>query len=34
VDSIGSRPGEPRAPEAGVWFDFQIKMLAKNAKME
>mmetsp|Transcript_68157 Transcript_68157/g.192569 ORF Transcript_68157/g.192569 Transcript_68157/m.192569 type:complete len:539 (-) Transcript_68157:230-1846(-) len=32
-DSIGSASGEPRAPEAGVWFDYQIKQLAANAKM-
>jgi cellulose 1,4-beta-cellobiosidase len=24
VDSIGSRDGEPRAPEAGKWFDYQV----------
>jgi len=30
-DSIGSRVGEPRAPEAGVWFDYAAKMLASNA---
>eukprot|EP00035_Acanthoeca_spectabilis_P008575 m.155713 g.155713 ORF g.155713 m.155713 type:complete len:104 (+) comp14416_c1_seq2:1238-1549(+) len=23
-DSIGSRSGEPRAPVAGLWFDFQV----------
>jgi len=33
TDSIGSRPGEPRAPEAGQWFDYQIKQLAANAHM-
>lgn len=22
---MGSDPGEPRAPEAGQWFDYQIK---------
>jgi cellulose 1,4-beta-cellobiosidase len=33
VDSIGSIGGEPRAPEAGAWFDYQIKMLAKNANL-
>jgi len=33
VDSIGSRPGEPRAPEAGGWFLYQIQMLAKNANL-
>jgi len=31
VDSIGSRAGEPRAPQAGNWFDYQIKQLAVNA---
>merc|ERR1719208_81589 len=30
-DSIGSRPGEPRAPEAGGWFDYQVKQLAQFA---
>jgi len=33
-DSLGSATGEPRAPEAGAWFDYQIKMLAKNAHMQ
>jgi len=33
ADSIGSRAGEPRAPEAGQWFDYQVKMLAANAHM-
>jgi len=32
-DSIGSQSGEPRAPEAGNWFDYQIKQLAANAHM-
>lgn len=32
-DSIGSKNGEPRAPEAGLWFDYQIKDLAKNADL-
>jgi hypothetical protein len=31
VDSIGSRGGEPRAPEAGRWFDYEVQMLAQNA---
>eukprot|EP00054_Salpingoeca_dolichothecata_P036528 m.7764 g.7764 ORF g.7764 m.7764 type:complete len:499 (-) comp6799_c0_seq1:77-1573(-) len=31
-DSIGSRAGEPRAPEAGKWFDYMVKMLAANRK--
>merc|ERR1719414_472615 len=30
-DSIGSRSGEPRAPEAGGWFDYQVKQLAEFA---
>lgn len=30
-DSIGSQSGEPRAPEAGLWFDYQVRQLAKNA---
>jgi len=30
-DSIGSRSGEPRSPEAGKWFDYQVKILAENA---
>jgi len=33
ADSIGSGPGEPRAPEAGLWFDYQIKQLAANAQL-
>ena len=31
VDSIGSEADEPEAPEAGAWFDYQIKQLADNA---
>lgn len=34
IDSIGTKDGEPRAPEAGGWFEYQIQMLASNAKME
>jgi cellulose 1,4-beta-cellobiosidase len=30
-DSIGSQSGEPRAPVAGNWFDYQVKQLATNA---
>jgi len=30
-DSIGSGANEPRAPEAGQWFDYQVKQLAANA---
>jgi len=33
VDSIGSDAGEPRAPQAGTWFDYQIKQLAANANL-
>jgi len=32
-DSIGSQSGEPRAPVAGNWFDYQVQQLAKNAKL-
>jgi len=32
-DSIGTLPSEPRAPEAGQWFDYQIKHLAANANL-
>ena len=31
VDSIGSINTEPRVPEAGKWFDYHVKMLARNA---
>ena len=30
ADSIGSWSGEPAAPEAGKWFDYQVKQLADN----
>lgn len=30
-DSIGSRAGEPFAPVAGSWFDYNVQMLATNA---
>lgn len=30
VDAIGSRAGEPRAPEAGEWFDYSIKLLVAD----
>jgi len=33
ADSIGSQSGEPRAPVAGLWFDYEIKQLASNAHM-
>ena len=32
-DSLGSWPGEPRAPEAGQWFDYQVKQLAQFANL-
>ncbi|KAJ1454469.1 1, 4-beta cellobiohydrolase [Pelagophyceae sp. CCMP2097] len=31
--SIGTESGEPRAPEAGRWFDFQMQQLAANADL-
>jgi len=33
-DALGSRAGEPRAPEAGHWFDHQVKELAAKANFE
>ena len=30
-DSLGALDGEPFAPEAGAWFDYQIKQLAQYA---
>lgn len=35
VDSIGgtTASGEPRAPEAGSWFVYQARMLARNAHL-
>lgn len=33
TDSIGSKNEEPRAPQAGSWFDYQIKQLAANAHL-
>lgn len=33
-DSIGSRASEPRAPEAGGWFDYQVQQLAQLANFE
>ncbi len=33
-DSIGTAPGEPAAPEAGQWFEYQANMLAANARRE
>lgn len=32
-DSIGGKATEPRAPEAGLWFDYQIKQLAEHADL-
>jgi cellulose 1,4-beta-cellobiosidase len=32
-DSLGSGYGEPRAPEAGHWFDYQVKQLAEFAHL-
>jgi len=34
VDSLGAKSGEPAAPEAGHWFDFQVKQLAANARFD
>merc|ERR1711920_439069 len=34
VDSWGSHADETRAPEAGMWFDDQVKQLAKLAKFD
>lgn len=33
ADSIGTKAGEPRCPEAGQWFDYAVKQLAANAHM-
>lgn len=33
VDSLGTEDSEPRVPEAGGWFDYQVKMLARNGQM-
>lgn len=33
VDSIGTGTDEPRCPEAGAWFDYQVKQLAANAQL-
>ena len=32
-DSIGSRADEPRAPDAGMWFAYQARLLARHAKL-
>mmetsp|Transcript_6025 Transcript_6025/g.19322 ORF Transcript_6025/g.19322 Transcript_6025/m.19322 type:complete len:886 (+) Transcript_6025:78-2735(+) len=34
VDSLGSKSGEVAAPEAGMWFDFQVKQLAEYAHFD
>ena len=31
VDSVGSRKGEPRAPEAGDWFAYYLRLMARNS---
>ena len=31
VDAIGSKPGEPRAPYAGDWFDYQVRLLTRTS---
>lgn len=33
ADSLGSAAAEPRAPEAGHWFEYQILQLAANADL-
>jgi cellulose 1,4-beta-cellobiosidase len=33
ADSLGTQTGEPPAPEAGMWYDFQVKQLAANAHL-
>jgi cellulase/cellobiase CelA1 len=33
-DSLGSMGAEPRAPEAGHWFEYQILQLAANANLD
>mmetsp|Transcript_79802 Transcript_79802/g.247953 ORF Transcript_79802/g.247953 Transcript_79802/m.247953 type:complete len:762 (+) Transcript_79802:86-2371(+) len=34
VDSLGAELGEPHAPEAGHWFDYQVKQLAEMANFD
>mmetsp|Transcript_90336 Transcript_90336/g.255777 ORF Transcript_90336/g.255777 Transcript_90336/m.255777 type:complete len:793 (-) Transcript_90336:96-2474(-) len=34
VDSLGAKTGEPHAPEAGHWYDYQVKQLAANAHFD
>jgi cellulose 1,4-beta-cellobiosidase len=31
ADSLGNANGEPPAPVAGLWYDFEVQQLAKNA---
>jgi len=33
ADSLGAGFNEPSAPEAGQWYDYQIKQLAANARL-
>jgi len=33
-DSLATRADEPRAPEAGNWYEYQVKMYAQNANFE
>jgi len=30
-DSLGNKGGEPKVPVAGMWYNFGVQMLAKNA---
>jgi len=31
ADALGTRSGEPCPPEAGEWYDYEVKQLAQNA---
>jgi len=33
-DSLGNEDDEPQAPEAGEWYDYQVKMLAEYADFD
>jgi len=33
-DSLSAKDGEPAAPEAGMWYDYQVKQLATNARFK
>jgi len=33
-DSLGNQDDEPKAPEAGEWYDYQVKMLAEYADFD